>query len=551
MKKLMLAVLCMMSLIFTNVSFADDYEYPRIIFKNQTEITKVKAGDSFELTLTVQNAGDEAARDIYITQASKDAPIYWETAVDTYTIYRMSAGFSKEIKLELRVKETADNGIYALPFNIKYANYYGNEYTTEQTVYFEVVEELAKPLLIVRNIDTNPAIVTADSENTLSFELYNRGELVARRVKMTLKGLSKDGFMVKDAIDTKYFDYIDAGKGKNIKFDLLVSENIPKGTNELSVELEYFDQDNKSYTDSKSIYINKVQGKEGDSGKGTPKLIISSYDANPNSVVAGNAVEFTFTVKNTHASKKITNMKATINPDEATFVIEGGSNSFYVPELAAQEEYTKTIRLRTKQDTLSRAYPVVIAFDYEDAEGTAFTASETINLAVVEKSKLSINNVSGPYELYQGNSGYVSFEYYNMGKATISNLNVTVEGDYTAKNESTYIGNVDAGKGSFSEVEVVANVPGEAKGKLIFSFEDSSGNVIKTEKEFSGYVYEDMPMNNFDDSNMPEMPMVEPEEEGMAWWQLLLIGLGSCLVTLIIVRFITIKIMMKKIEDEI
>jgi len=551
MKKIFLIVFYMMVLLFTNISLAEDYEYPRVIFKNQTEITQVKAGDSFELILTVQNAGDLSARDIYITQASKDAPIYWETAVDTYTIYRMAAGYSKEIKLNLRVKETADNGIYALPFNIKYASYSGNEYTNEQTVYFEVIEELAKPLLIVREIDTNPSIVTADSENILSFELYNRGDLIARRVKMTLKGLSKDGFMVKDAIDTKYFDYIEAGKGKNIKFDLLVSENIPKGTNELSVELEYFDQDNKSYTDTKSIYINKVQGKEGDSGKGTPKLIISSYNASPNSVIAGNAVDFTFTVKNTHSSKKITNMKATINPDEATFVIEGGSNSFYVPLLVAQEEYTKTVRLRTKQDTLSRAYPVVISFDYEDIDGKSFTASETINLSVVEKSKLSINNVSGPFEMYQGNSGYVSFEYYNMGKATISNLNVTVEGDYTPKNESTYIGNVDAGKGSFSEVEVVATTPGDAKGKLVFSFEDSSGNVIRTEKEFSGFVYEDMPVTDFENPGMMEMPMIEPEAEGMPWWQLVLIGLGTCLVTFIIVRFITIKVMMKKIEDEI
>lgn len=551
MKKLILIVFCMMCLVFPNVSFADDYEYPRIIFKNQTEIKKVKAGDAFELTLTVQNAGDQAARDIYITQASKDAPIYWETAVDTYTIYRMAAGFNREINLELRVKETADNGIYALPFNIKYANYSGAEYTNEQTVYFEVTDELSKPLLTVQEIETDPAVVTADSENTLSFDLHNSGELIARRVKLTLKNLSKDGFMVKDAIDTRYFDEIGAGKTKRIKFDLLVSENIIKGTNELTVDLEYFDQDNKSYTDTKSIYINKVQGKDGDSGKGTPKLIIDRYNANPNSVTAGDAVNFDFTVKNTHKTKKISNMKATITPDEATFILEGGSNSFYVAELGPQEEYTKSIRLKTKQDALSRAYPIIISFDYEDADGNSFTTSETINLSVVEKSKLSINNVYGPYELYQGNSGYVSFEYYNMGKATISNLNVTVEGDYTAKNETNYIGNIDAGKGSFSEVEVVANTPGDAKGRLVFSFEDSSGNVIRTEKEFGGFVYEDVPVTDFEDLGMFEMPMEEPQEEGMPWWQLTLIGLGSCLVTLIIVRFITIKVMMKKIEEEI
>ena len=50
--------------------------------------------------------------------------------------------------------------------------------------------------------------------------------------------------------------------------------------------------------------------------------------------------------------------------------------------------------------------------------------------------------------MYVGNTGYISFEYYNKGKATISNLRVTVEGDYSPVGE-VYIGNVDAGKGSY------------------------------------------------------------------------------------------------------
>lgn len=555
MKKFLAIFLGIMIIFNIGVSFGDyeyEVEYPRIIFENNTTIQKVKAGDSFEVKFTVKNVGDQAAKDVTITNTSKDAPIYWETAVDTYTIRRLGTGIKREIELKLRVKETADVGIYSLPFDITYVNNAGSSYSNKQTIYFEVVDELSKPLLVVRNIRNMPEVVTADSSNNLEFELYNSGELLARRVKLTLAGTSKDGFMVKDSITTRYFDEIRGETSVKVDFDLLVSENIKKGTNELSVNLDYYDQDNKQYTETRTIYINDVQGTEGVTGKGTPKIIISDYKINPTNVIAGNRFSLDFTFRNTHLTKKISNMKVVVNSNDGTFIIDNSSNSFYVEGLEPQGEISKTISFRTKQDTLSGAYPVTVSFEYEDAEGTAYTPSETINIPITEKSNLSIDNINGPYELYQGNSGYISFEYYNKGKASISNLSVTVEGDYTGRNETNYIGNVEPGKGSYSEVEVVANTPGEANGNLVFTFEDSSGNVMTVKRAFSGFVYEDIPMN--DPIDMPvDMPgmMMEPEKTGMPWWQLTLIGLGCFVVTLFIVRAITIKVMMKKVEEEI
>lgn len=554
MKKFLAVLLSVVCLLNLGISFADsDYEveYPRVIFENNTKIQKVKAGDSFEADIVVKNVGDQYAKDVTITNSSKDAPIYWETAVDTYTIKRLSTSMKKEINLKLRVKETADVGIYALPFDITYVNSNGTSYSNKQTVYFEVVNELSKPMIIVRNITNSPEIVTADSENKLAFEIYNEGDLLARRVKLTLDGTSKDGFMVKDSINTRYFETLKGKTSDRVEFDLLVSENIKKGTNELNVQLDYYDQDNEHYTETKTIYINNVEGTEGVTGKGTPKIIISDYKVTPGEVIAGNKFSLNFTFKNTHLSKKITNMKVVVNSTDGTFIIDNSSNAFYVQNLEPQGEISKTISFRTKQDTLSGAYPITVSFEYEDADGNAYSPNETINVPITEKSNLSIDNISGPYELYQGNSGYVSFEYYNKGKAAISNLSVTVEGDYSGKSETNYIGNVDPGKGSYSEVEVVADVAGEANGNLVFSFEDSSGNVITTKRAFSGFVYEDMPMTDFVDQPVFEPDFVEPESNGMPWWQLTLIGAGCFVVTLIIVRLITIKVMMKKIEEEI
>jgi len=553
MRKFLL-ILCMsLFLISSGYSLADEYEaeYPKIIFENKLDVMKVKAGETFDFSIIVKNVGDESARYINIVNADKDAPIYWETAVDTYSIYRMSAGGKREINISLRVKETADVGTYPLPFNITYSNLSGSEYSNKQTIYFEVVKEFSKPLILVKNVETFPKVVTADSENKLNFEIYNTGDLDARRVKLTLKGLSKDGFMIKDSIDNRYFDNLLGKEGKEVSFDLLVSENIPEGTNAIDVELNYFDQDNKEYTDKKTIYINNVLGVEGDLGKGVPKIIVSSYNTNPYTVTAGKTVSFEFTLKNTHMTKSIKNMKAVVGSEDGTFTIDGGSNSFYVGELKPQEEVTKVFNLRAKADALSRAYPVTIEFDYEDSEGKSHSTTEKINIPVVEKIDFSIDNINGPYEMYVGNTGYISFEYYNKGKATVSNLSVSVDGDYSAVNETNYIGNVEAGSGSYSEIEVRADVEGQAKGNLIFSFEDSSGNIKTIKRPIEGMVYGSMPTYDQNPGIM-DMPMpIEPAQKNMEWWKIALIGLGTFLVSMFITRFITIKIMMKKLEDEI
>lgn len=531
---------------------ADEYEaeYPKIIFENKTDVVKVKAGETLDFSVVVKNVGDEGARYITIVNSDKNAPVYWETAVDTYTIYRMSAGTKKEVKMSLKVKETADVGIYALPFDITYSDSGHTQYSNKQSIYFEVTKEYSKPLILVKNVKNNPAVVTANSENKLSFDIYNSGDLDARRVKLTLKGLSKDGFMIKDSIDNRYFDYLEGGKSKTIDFDLLVSENITKGINTLDIELQYFDQDNKEYTDTKTIYINDVKGTEGDTGKGVPKIIVSSYYTNPSVVTAGRTVSFSFTIKNTHLTKTIKNMKAIVDSEDGTFTLEGGSNSFYVSELKPAGEFSKTFYLRAKTDALSRAYPVTINFDYEDSDGNTHSSTEKINIPVVERTELSIDNVNGPYEMYLGNTGYISFEYYNKGKATISNLSVSVEGDYSSANNTNYIGNVEPGTGNYSEVEVKADVAGDAKGTLVFSFEDSSGNVKTIRRAIEGVVYGEEPAFEPDINN--DIPMdIDYDEDQLKWWQIALIGLGVFLVTMIVARLITIKVMMKKIEDEI
>ena len=64
---LMAIILC------TGFVFADEYEaeYPKIIFENKLDITKVKAGDNFEVNIVVKNVGNQAAKYVNIANSIK------------------------------------------------------------------------------------------------------------------------------------------------------------------------------------------------------------------------------------------------------------------------------------------------------------------------------------------------------------------------------------------------------------------------------------------------------------------------------------------------
>ncbi|MBQ7668169.1 MAG: COG1361 S-layer family protein [Clostridia bacterium] len=559
----LLLVVCLFSFITVVHADDDDRGGPKVIFENKSEVPEVDAGDSFKYKFVIKNTGDETAKNITITTEDSEAPIRWETAISSFNVNRLTPGFNREIELAFTVKETADNGIYSVPLKIEYTNMSGSPYTSAQTVYFKVKNELSKPLINIESVRTLPENIVAGGRVSLNFVIHNVGDLNARRVKLTLSGLDKDGFMVADSINTRYLDKLSGKSQQTITYDLLVSEDIKKGTAALTAKLEYYDPDNKEYTDEKTIYLSGIQGKEDkkeddddddDEKKSTPKIIISSYNANPSAVVAGKRVNFSFTFRNTSTTKTIKNMKIVVSSDDGVFNIEAGSNSFYVAELLPQQEMTRMIGLRPNQDTLSRAYPVSINFDYEDGKGNPYTSTEKINIQVVEYSNLTINNISGPYEIYEGANGSISFEYYNMGKAVVSNVSATVEGAFKPKSDFNYIGNLEAGKSGYFDLDVVPRTgeSGECTGILVLSYEDSRGEVHTVRKDFTGYVYggEDTPSFNNDEPIIDDFSMGD-EKEPLAWWKILLIVLGIAFVVAIITIIIVKKIRLKKMEEEL
>ena len=62
--------------------------------------------------------------------------------------------------------------------------------------------------------------------------------------------------------------------------------------------------------------------------------------------------------------------------------------------------------------------------------GNPFTAKETISTRVLQSPRLVTSDLSMMPETFVGQPVSVYLDFYNMGKSTLYNLMITVEGDF-------------------------------------------------------------------------------------------------------------------------
>ena len=484
-------------------------------------------------------------------------PLVFEKPVEFKRDSILRSRKSDQYSFSFKIADNAKAGIYALKFTTECTNVHDQTFKTEQKIYFKITKELVKPIINISDISTGDTSVSAGKNFPLKFTITNRGEVDASNVEVTLKNMSMDGFMAVDSNDYKFVGDLKSGASTTVNFDMFASSKIAKGPNSISVEIKCKDTSGTEITTEKTIYIsnvlsqNEVADDDGSSAK--PKIIISSYSTSPTSIVAGDVFNFNFNFKNTSKDKKLRNMKITLTSTEGAFIITKGSNTFYVEDIPTSAVINENIELRAKQDLTSNSYPLILSFDYEDYNGNEYSSSETINIPVTEYSKLEINSVYANDAMLGSNTS-LSFSYINMGKATISNLTASVEGDFTSVQPINYIGNCTAGTSDYYDIEVTPTKSGTNYGTLILSFEDSSGAIIEVKKDFEGYAMEMPSVDPTDDPTNPggiDTPVVPEEENKIATWVIVVSGIGTLLVTYIVTRIITTKIVRKKLEDEI
>lgn len=470
----------------------------------------IQAGETVTLNFTLENQGELKAMDIY-AEANYEA--YDKVLIPQYTPLRqkigtLGMGQSKEIAITYKVSEDAKTEVVKLPVSVSYKLADGTDdisfvylylYIEGTEDYTNNPDAVNAPLLLT-SVKQSPSKPMAGEKMTVSFYLENVGTMEVKNVKVSANGLSSSNFEPVNSNPYQHVASIPAGGKKKVEIPLKVGKEISEGLNTLNIQYTY-ETGGATRSETETIYILDVQNTSG-STVSRPKLMISNFYTDVEEVKAGNVFDFTFDILNTNDSIAAKNIKVTVSGSSNTFSVTSGGNSFFVNQIKPQETASITINLKASAAATTGAYPIQIKMEYE-YEGMVATATysgevveEEILLQVKENLRPSVENVYvGSWDTpYVNQPTVMSFEFYNMGKSTLNNTYVTVEGDFMLSNGSNsyYIGNISAGMPEYIEFDVVPLVEGNAVGKMIIHMEDSNGDEVTMEKEFTAYVMGDM-----------------------------------------------------------
>ena len=282
--------------------------------------------------------------------------------------------------------------------------------------------------------------------------------------------------------------------------------------------------------DEPAVYSGGGSGSSGSSSDGSvPRVIVTGFDTNPAEVHAGSDFTLTIHLKNTSKKTKVQNMlfeleAPTEGTDEQTsapaFLPTSGSNSIYLNGIKADGTADISITLNAKADLLQKPYSINLSMKYEDSQATQIESSSSISIPVKQDARFEFSEFEiSPQTIEVGGETNVMCSLYNLGRIKLYNAKARFEGNGIKKQE-IFIGNVDAGAtGSIDAMlqgEKVTN--GNSKITMTLSYEDESGNISETTKDFELEVTEavddsDMYMNTDGDaeagsSGFPVVPVV-------------------------------------------
>lgn len=234
----------------------------------------------------------------------------------------------------------------------------------------------------------------------------------------------------------------------------------------------------------------------------------------------------------------------TVSSDDGTFTPVNSSNSFYISSLSMSSKYEKQLSFISKADAAPKQYMLSINYEYEDDKGTAYNSKDTIGVPLNQLQRLVLGELAIPTEMYVGNPVPVGIEFFNMGKTTLYNLMVKLEGSFRSENGSYFVGNFESGKSDNFDGTIIPEVAGAVSGKLIFSFEDENGKKTEMEKEIALNVMEPLVM----DEGMPPPDEQLPEDQSkISIWVWVAIAAGAVVVATIV--FVIIRRRIKKRKE--
>ncbi len=534
-----------------NVKVKNDKSQAKLIIESESGAV-APAGGTFELPISLKNEGDFVAKDIKVSLKGLSQDSFSVVSGSgRYDLDSLSGKETKIIKYSLRASSTFKTGSYPLQFSLEYTDERGTIIKEDQEIWIPVSGSGGTGT-VLEVLDITPSKTTVKPEEMfdVTVKIKNSGAYDSGQVKISADGTSA---LLPVSQNLNIVQSIKKGETKVITFKFQAQPKASRGGVPITVNVEPVDGgDGATISQAISVFVDSDTTGDSEPGKNIPKIIIKSYSSDPTLVKAGETFNLSMEFLNTHAERVVRNVKGSFSVTESSsetgnvFTPVGSSNTFYIDKINPQGTSDWNVTLYTIPDAKSKTYTISISFEYEDDLGTAHTATELIGIPVYQPSRFEVSEFSLPTETYMGQPVYFGFEMYNLGKTEIYNVKLKVEGDFEAQPKSNYFGNFESGRVEYFELNLTPMMVGQANGRIVFEYENSSGEKQEVIKEFSMNVMEMMiyPDDGLpvDGPGKPGMPGMEDETSKSffksVWFYIILgvVVVGVVVVIILVAR---------------
>ena len=474
----------------------------------------------------------------------------------------------------LKISEKASAGTKPLTFNVSYTATPpdGIESQYKKVPFTTYVNILSSGLqsggseggsLTLESVDDKGNSISAPKGNagenvTIVLPIKNSGRNVTDIVVSPEVSTSIDAFpfVVEQLNYEQKIEQLQSGETKSLRYTFKLSPNVLSGTKAVAFKAKY-KVDGLEAKSNFIVYVNVIKGAEPETTEpgnaSTPKLIIKQYNITPTKVYAGETFDLDLVFENTSSTDNVKNLKiAIINENvEGSYVLpaENGSNTIYISKIGKAETAERSVKLQVRPDTPPKPQMLTITLEYENDEAITFSTIESITVPVSQHVRMVIDDPS-MYEptLYAETPTGVFFSILNMGKASVYNLMVDIEGQGLRMEESYFGGTIATGSQTRADFNIIASEPGEIDANIVITYEDEYGEQTVVNKPLHLSVMSmDTPVYNED---MPPEMIENPQPQGMpAIW---IVAIAAGIVVMIIVLIVILrKRAIKKREKEL
>ncbi len=341
----------------------------------------------------------------------------------------------------------------------------------------------------------------------------------------------------------------DMDRRRELTWTLKTRKDAPSGYVPINFVVSYEDENDTLTSVTLTSYV-KVVGTTGVSADGkasTPRVIVTGFSTNPETVHAGQTFTLTLHLQNTSKATAVKNMVFDIQAASestdttyvaAAFLPTAGSSTVFVDQIAPGATKDISMEMEARADLSQKPYVVNVTMNYEDENVNSYENTASVSIPVRQEARIDTSSIEVmPESIEVGSEANVMFSVYNIGKTQLYNTTVRFVADSISGGE-TYLGNIAPGATGNVDAYLTGAAATMDEGivKIEITFEDEAGEATTVEKEMNLYVTE--PYYPEMDMGMMEDPMMTDQGGGFKLWYVLvpLILIIAIAVVIVVLR---------------